>query len=114
MGRKAISEVVEGEGMGVGGREVVPVVRMTTYVRRRALVGTDQLAAQGHGFVHLRPVAIVERSEAGERRFLIYDKTAQIVSGLLLVAFVVPLLLGMVVWVARRLGIGDWGIEDGE
>lgn len=102
-----MSRVVEGEGVRVGGREVVPVVRVTSYVRRRALVGAHQLAGQGWGFVHLQPVAVVERSEAGERRFPICDKTAQVVSGLLLVAFVVPLLLGVVVRLVRGLEIGE-------
>jgi uncharacterized spore protein YtfJ len=95
-------EVVEGEPIRVGERELVPVVRVTTRGRRRAAVGSGRLAGQGWGFVRLRPVAILERSEAGERRFPIRDKTAQALSGLLLAAFIIPLLLAVAVRLARK------------
>ena len=94
-------EVVEGSPIRIGERELVPVVRVTRHVRRRALVGSDRLAAQGQGFMHLRPVAIVERSAAGERRTPIPDRTAQMLSGLLLAAFIIPLLLGVAARLAR-------------
>jgi len=94
-------EEVEGAPIRVGERKLVPVVRVTRRVRRRALVGSDRVAAQGQGFVHLRPVAIVERSAAGERRIPIHDRTTQMLSGLLLAAFIIPLLLGVAVRLAR-------------
>ena len=97
-----MSEIVEGEPIRIGECELVPVVHVTTYVRRQALVGSDRLAGQGWGFVHLRPVAIVERSEAGERHIPIQNKTAQALSGLLLAAFIIPLLLAVAVRLARK------------
>jgi len=93
---------VEGEPIRIGERELVPVARVTTYARRQALVGSSQLSGQGWGFVQLRPVAILERSEAGERRILIRDKTAQMLGGLLLAAFIIPLLLALAVRLARE------------
>lgn len=95
-------EVLEGKPIHVGGRELVPVVRMETEVRRRAFVGADGLAGQGMGFVRLRPLAILERGGAGERRIPILDRTAQLLSGLLLAAFIVPLLLVLAVRLARK------------
>lgn len=92
-----VSKIVEGEPIRVGERELVPVLRVTTYARRRALVGSDRLVGQGWGFVHLRPVAILERSEAGERCIPIRDKTSQTLGGLLLAAFIIPLLLAVAV-----------------
>ncbi len=97
-----MAEVVEGEPICVAGCELVPIVRLTTYARRRAFVGSGQLAGQGWGFVHLQPVAIVERSKAGERRIPIQDKTMQALSGLFLAAFIIPLLLAVAVRLARK------------
>jgi hypothetical protein len=103
-GRKGVpagTEVVEGEPIQVGERELVPLVRVTTRVQRRAFVGTDRVSGEGWGFVRLRPVAILERSEPGERRLSIPDKTTQALSGFLLAAFIIPLLLAVAVRLAK-------------
>jgi len=91
------TEVIEGKPIRVGERELVPLVRVTSGVRRRAFVGDEGVDAQGWGFVHMRPVAIKERDGAGERRIPIQDKTAQALGGLLLAAFIIPLLLALAV-----------------
>jgi len=104
-----MSEIVEGKPIRVGEHELVPVVRVTAYARRRAFIGSDRLAGEGRGFVHMRAVAIVERNEAGERRIPIQDKTAQALSGLLLAAFIIPLLLAVAVRLTRK----TW-VERGE
>ena len=96
-----VTQVVEGTPIHVGEQELVPVVRVTARVRRRATVGADRLAGQGWGFVGLRPVAILERSPAGERRIPIPDRTAQALGGLLLAAFIVPLLVAVAVRLVR-------------
>jgi hypothetical protein len=96
------STVVEGEPIHVGERELTPLVRVTTYTRRQAHVGSDRLSGQGWGFVQLRPVAILERSAAGERRIPIRDKTAQMLGGLFLAAFIIPLLLGLAALLMRK------------
>ncbi len=97
-----VSEVVEGKPIRVGERELVPLVRVTGRVRRRAFLGSDRVGAQGWGFVRMRPVAILERDEADERRIPIEDKTVQALGGLLLAAFVIPLLLALAVRLARE------------
>ncbi len=97
-----MTEVVEGKPIRLGERELVPVVRVTSRVQRRAFVGSDRVSAQGWGFVRMRPVAILERDEAGERRIPIEDKTAQALGGLLLAAFIIPLLLALAVRLARK------------
>jgi len=97
-----VSEVVEGEPVRVGGRELVPLVRMTTRMQRRALVGTRWVTGRGWGAARLRPIAILERSEEGERRIPIRDKTAQALGGFLLAAFIIPLLLAVAVRLARK------------
>jgi len=97
-----MTEVIEGKPLCVEGRELVPLVRVTSRARRRAFVGSDRLAGRGWGFVAMRPIAILERSEAGECRIPIQDKTAQVLCGLLLAALVIPLLLALAVYLARR------------
>lgn len=97
-----MTEVVEGKPIRLGERELVPVVRVTSHVQRRAFVGSDRVGAQGWGFVRMRPVAILERDEAGERRIPIQDKTNQVLGGLLLAAFIIPLLLALAVRLARK------------
>lgn len=99
-----VTGVVEGKAIRVGGRELAPLVRVTGRVQRQALVGSDQLSGQGWGFVRMRPVAILERSEAGERRIPIRDKTAQVLGGLLLAALIIPL-LAAVVCLARKVSL---------
>ena len=97
-----MTEVVKGKPIRLGERELVPVVRVTSRVRRRAFVGSGRVSAQGWGFVRMQPVAILERDEAGERRIPIEDKTAQALGGLLLAAFIIPLLLALAVRLARK------------
>jgi uncharacterized spore protein YtfJ len=97
-----MSEVVEGEPIHVGGHKLVPVARVTTHLRRHALIGSDRLAARGWGFVRMQPIAIVEQSEEGKRHMPIQDKTHQALSGFLLAAFIIPLLLAVAVHLARK------------
>jgi hypothetical protein len=96
-----VSRLVEGQPIRVGARELVPIVRVTARGQRRAHVGNDELAGLGWGFVRLRPVAILERGASGERHIPIRDRTVQGLSGFLLAAFVIPLLLGVAVRLAR-------------
>jgi uncharacterized spore protein YtfJ len=96
------SEIIEGEPIRVGEREIVPVVRVTSHDGRRAHVGSHQAGGYGWGFVQLTPIAILERSPAGEHRLPIQDQTAQALGRLLLAACIIPLLLGVLVSVARK------------
>jgi uncharacterized spore protein YtfJ len=97
-----VIKTVEGEPIRIGERELVPVVRVETEVRRRAFVGANGLAGEGAGFVHLRPVAILERSGEGEQCIPIQDRTAQLLGGLLLAALVIPALMLLAERIARR------------
>ena len=100
--RPLATKIVLGKPIPVGERELVPLVRTTTYVRRRAFVGRGQSSGQGEVFIHLRPIAILERSQAGERSIPIPDKTARLFGGLLLAAFIVPLLLAVAVYLTSK------------
>jgi hypothetical protein len=98
-----VSEIVEGKPVRFGHRELVPVVQVESVVERRVFVGDSGLAGGGVGFVHLKPIAILERLEGGrERRIPIRDGTAQLMGWLLLVSLAIPLLMLVAVRAARR------------
>jgi hypothetical protein len=73
----------------------VPVVRATQHIQRRALVGTNRLGGQGHAFVRLEPLAIIERSAAGERTIPLHGWTIRQTTVLLLLAFALGVLVAM-------------------
>ena len=98
--RPVMSETIEGQPIQIGERNLVPLVQVTTRGQRRALVSADRVTGEGWGLVRLRPVAVLERSQEGERRLPIQDRTAQWLGGFLLAAFIVPLLLGVAVRLA--------------
>ncbi len=98
----AMTRIIEGKPIHIGERELVPLVRMTAYAQRRAFVGSDRLDGQGWGFVQMHPIAILERSQGRERRIPIRDQTTRALNGLLLAAFIIPLLLLLAVRLARR------------
>jgi hypothetical protein len=95
-------KTIEGSPIRVGERELVPVVRVETEVQRRAFVGARGLAGEGAGFVHMRPIVLLERDERGERRIPIPDRTAELLGGLLLAALVIPALMLLAERIARR------------
>jgi hypothetical protein len=97
-----MTEMVEGEPFCVGGRELVPLVRVTSRVRRQALVGSSRVTGRGWGLVRMQPVALLERSEAGDRCIPIQDETAQTLDRLFLAALIVPLLAALVL-LARKI-----------
>ena len=97
-----MTEMVEGKPIHIGGRELVPLVRVMSRVRRQALVGSNRVTGQGWGFVRMQPVALLERSEAGERSIPIQDRTAQTLDRLFLAALIIPLLAAIVL-LARKI-----------
>ena len=97
-----MSEIVEGKVVHVAGRELEPIVRVGKVVQRRAFVGASGLAGEGAGFVHMRPVAVLERQGGTVARHIpIPDVTAQLIGGLLLAALIIPLLMVVAVHIAR-------------
>jgi uncharacterized spore protein YtfJ len=100
--RPRASRIIVGEPIHVGEREIVPVVRVTTHSQRRAHIGSGRVAGQGWAQVSMRPVAIIERSQGSERQIRIPDRTAQLIGGLCLAAFIIPLLLALAVRLMRK------------
>ena len=100
--RPVRSKIVQGKPIRVGERELVPVVRVTAFGRRKAFLGSNRMEAQGWTTVSLRPIAVIERNDTGERLIRIPDRTTQLMGGLLLAAFVIPLLLAVAARLVRK------------
>jgi hypothetical protein len=97
-----MTKIVEGDLIQVGGRELAPLVRVTSRMQRKASVGGHGVSGGGWGFVLMQPVAIIDRSGAGEHRLRIHSGTGRWVAWLLSVFFVVPLVAVLLVSLSRR------------
>jgi uncharacterized spore protein YtfJ len=97
---------VLGEPIVVGERRLTPVVRVTSFARRRGVVGTRRLGGWGVGVARLQPLAVLETTNAGTRRIPIRDETRATLLALLVVALVLPFLLALLVRLANRLRAG--------
>ena len=100
--RPLVTEIVEGDPIQVEGGKLVPIVRMTRYSRREALVTGKGTAGQGRHFVSMSPVAILEQRGSEEQRIIIRDETERTIKQLLLVALVVPFIAALLIYVSRR------------
>jgi hypothetical protein len=98
-----MTEIVKGDPIQVGGRELVPVVRVTSRMRRRALVGSDGVSGGGWGFVHMRPVEILDyRSGGSEHHLRIRSDAWRSVLWLALFFFGVPLAAVLLIILSGR------------
>ncbi|MCR4406726.1 MAG: hypothetical protein NUW24_07370 [Anaerolineae bacterium] len=86
-----------GKPIVIGERRLTPVVRVTSFVRRKGVVGTRRLSGWGMGAVHLQPVAVLETTTAGTRRIPVHDRTGKIILGFLAAALALPILLTLLV-----------------
>jgi hypothetical protein len=98
----SMTETVEGDPIHVAGRELVPLIRMTSRVRRRAVLGDGGVEAHGWGFIQLRPVALLDRSDDAGRRLAICDQTTRWIRWLLLIALIVPCVAAILMYLTRR------------
>lgn len=97
------TELVEGSPLPVEGRQLVPLVRVTSIVHRRASLGCQGVSGWGYGFAHMRPVAILEKEGDGERRHPIHNQTVRVLGWLALIALLMPGLTFLLVPLVRRL-----------
>jgi uncharacterized spore protein YtfJ len=103
-GRPALLRVstVRGEPYNVEGRKLIPVVRIVSFGKASATIGTRRLGGRGGGFVWVRPLAVVEETPEGERRIAVTDGTAGAVRRLLGAAAAIAVVLAAVRWLAHR------------
>lgn len=98
----AFSEVIEGRPIRIRDRELVPLVRVTSWVKRGAALRGQDVGAHGYGFVHLKPVGVVERDGASRRQLAIHDRTCRALWVLAVTVFLVPWVAVLLVYLARR------------
>lgn len=96
-------ETVQGEPLVVGEKELTPIVRLISFVRREGAVKKRGLAGGGGGFVLIEPTAIVESSPQGTRRLLVRDETRRALAGMLAAALILPIALELAVRLVERL-----------
>lgn len=98
-------ELIKGEPLVVSGQRLVPLVRVTSRVRREADLSGDAVGGQGLGFVHMRPVAILDEGN-DEQRHEVHDPTARALGRLLFIALLMPWLATLAVILVRRMQTG--------
>ncbi|MGD9028224.1 MAG: hypothetical protein PVG25_00250 [Anaerolineae bacterium] len=98
-----IAEIVRGDPIQVEGRELVPWVRVTSRVRRRAFLGDDGVGGGGWGYVHMRPVAILDRRGSNEHYLRFRNEAARWVLWLSLIFLAVPMVAVSLIVLSRRL-----------
>jgi hypothetical protein len=97
-----LTEIVKGDPIQVAGREIVPLVRVTRRVQRRASLHSDRVGGQGYGLVTMRPIAVLDNGKDGERH-QIRNETARAIGGLVLAALLIPLLTTLLIFVYRSV-----------
>lgn len=103
MGKPALFRVktVQGQPYHVGGRKLVPVVRIVAFGKAKATVGTHQMGGWGSGFVWIKPLTVLEETPEGERRIAITDGTATAMRRTLGMAATITLSLVATRWLVR-------------
>ena len=87
------TELVEGEPIQVGERELIPLVRVRSIIRRQVTFGTEASNGGGGGLVWLQPTAVIERRPDGsQEQFPVLDHTWIAIKGMLLGALGLPIL----------------------
>ena len=94
-------KTVRGEPYNVGGRELIPVVRVVSFGKARGTVGARHVSGRGGGFVWIKPLAVIEVTSEGERRIPIQDGTAAAVRGILAAMISTTILLTAIRWLVR-------------
>jgi len=98
-----MSRIIEAEPIEAQGRTLRPLVLASGFVRRRAMLsGEGAPIGEVEGFIHMRPIALVEQTPAGQQRLPIRDANAQAILRLLLLIALIPLLAMLVVHLFRR------------
>lgn len=98
-----LTDLVQGEPIRIHDRELVPLVRIRSRVKRQASLRGDKVSGRGRGFVHMTPVGILEQREGRNHYHPIGDRTTRTILALFLTGLLVPLLLALLVRVLRGI-----------
>ena len=87
-------EVVQGEPYHVEDSILIPEARITSYGKGRATIGTRNIGGWGLSLTQIKPLAVIEQTEEGERRIAVVDATTRILWLLLATAVAMAVLFG--------------------
>jgi len=93
---------VRGEPISAGGRELIPVARVVSFGKASATVGSEQIAGSGGGFSWIKPLAVLEVTDAGERRVDLRGESAEAIRGMLAYAVAIGLVCTAIRWLVRQ------------
>ena len=96
------TETVYGEPYQIGDRRLTPVVRIVSFGKARAKIGSDSIAGWGAGFVQVKPLAILEESAEEKRRIAITRRTEAILRQMLGAAVAMTMIFTAIRWAVRR------------
>ena len=102
------TQLVEGDPIQVGHRELIPVVRRRSMLRRQVTFGTQGSNGGGGGLVWLQPTHLtVRHADGGEEVVPILDLTGTTIQKMLMGALTLPIIYLVVtvstfIWRRRR------------
>ncbi len=86
------TELIEGDPIQIGQRQLVPVVKMRSFIRRQVTFGTEASNGRGGGLVWLQPTAVIERRiDGSEERIRVLDQTGAAIQRMLIGALALPI-----------------------
>jgi hypothetical protein len=96
-------EVVHGQPIIVGKREVVPEAMIWSWHTKEAVIGQpQQVSFKGALIVHARPTALLERFDGHTRRIHIIDRNRRLERLLLIAAVLLPIVLNTAASLLRQ------------
>lgn len=95
-------ETVRGEPYMVGERKLTPLVRVVSWGKARAIIGTGRVTGWAAGFARITPLAVLEETDEGEVPIAITDTTTTAIRGMVLAAVASTLFFATIRWLARR------------
>jgi uncharacterized spore protein YtfJ len=96
------TRTIQGAPYEVAGQVLVPVVRVVSMGKARGTVGMNSVSGWAWAFARIMPVAILVRTETGDRRITIVDTTAKMIGVLMAAALISTLFLAVLRRVAGR------------
>ena len=96
------TETVRGEPYVVGKRKLTPLVRVVSWGKARATIGTGRVTGWGAGFLRITPLAVLEETDEGEVAIAITDATTTAIRGMVFATVASTLLFTAIRWLARR------------
>lgn len=94
-------QILRGEPIKVGERELIPEARLSWLVQRRATFGLDSGLAYSWVVARLTPTALIEQRHGRTRRIPVRNRTHTLLLGLAAGALLLPFLMEWAIRLAK-------------